>query len=263
MNNRELEISLELKNILLKTKKDEKHRGYHILPERLNSKIDSEELKNKYVFYEKERLAYMKLKVDFRNKTVLDIGCNMGYFLFDLLDTGARKVTGYEGKILCGEFLDMAIGLLNEKNRFEFYNAYFNFNEMNKKYNVVLLLNVLHHFGDDYGDKSLNMEKAKYNIIAQLNSLSKHASIIIYQMGFNWQGNIKKCLFENGTKAEMIEYIKQGTKDYWDIIAVGIAERINDGIVYKELSENNIERDDSLGEFLNRPIFILKSKAHN
>lgn len=79
MDNREYEIAIELKNILMRTKKDEKHRGYHILPERLNSKIDSEELKNKYVFYEKERIVYMKSKIDFKNKTVLDIGCNMGW----------------------------------------------------------------------------------------------------------------------------------------------------------------------------------------
>jgi predicted rRNA methylase YqxC with S4 and FtsJ domains len=89
MDNRENEIYSELKAILMKTRKDEKHRGYHILPERLNSKISSDELKNKYVFYEKERLAYMKSKIDFQNKTVLDIGCNTGYFLFDLLDSGA------------------------------------------------------------------------------------------------------------------------------------------------------------------------------
>lgn len=118
MDNREYEIAIELKNILMRTKKDEKHRGYHILPERLNSKIDSEELKNKYVFYEKERIVYMKSKIDFKNKTVLDIGCNMGYFLFEILDVHAKKVTGYEGKILCGEFLNRAIKLMNEKNRF-------------------------------------------------------------------------------------------------------------------------------------------------
>jgi len=260
MDNREYEIAIELKNILMRTKKDEKHRGYHILPERLNSKIDSEELKNKYVFYEKERIVYMKSKIDFKNKTVLDIGCNMGYFLFEILDVHAKKVTGYEGKILCGEFLNRAIKLMNEKNRFEFYNTYFNFNKVNEKYDVVLLLNVLHHLGDDYGDKTLSIEKARHHIIEQLNSLSKNTSIMIYQMGFNWQGNIKKCLFEKGTKAEMIDYIKTGTQNYWDIIAIGIAERYNSGIIYKDLTEKNIVRDDSLGEFLNRPIFILKSK---
>lgn len=260
MDNHEYQIALELKNVLMKTKKDEKHRGYHILPERLNSKIGDEELKNKFVFYEKERMVYMKSKVDFLNKSVLDIGCNMGYFLFDILDAGAKKVTGYEGKPLCGEFLDRAIELLNEKNRFEFYNTYFNFNEMKEKYDVVLLLNVLHHLGDDYGDKTLSMEKAKHNIIEQINSLSNHTSILIYQMGFNWQGNIKTCLFDHGTKAEMIEFLKNGTKDYWNIKSIGVPEKENQTVTYKELNEKNIKRDDSIGEFLNRPIFVFESR---
>ena len=257
MDDNEKKIFSKLNAILMKTGKDEKHRGYHILPERLNSIITSEELKNKYVFYEKERLAYMRSKVDFQNKTILDVGCNTGYLLFDLLDSGAKEVTGYEGKPLCGEFIIKAIDLFNEEDRFHFHNRYFNFSELNDEYDVIILLNVLHHLGDDYGDKTLSMDRAKRIIIEQINSMRKHASILIYQMGFNWHGNIKTCLFEHGLKAEMINYLKNGVKNHWKIIAIGIPERCKSGIIYKDLDDKNIVRDDSLGEFLNRPIFIL------
>jgi hypothetical protein len=37
----------------------------------------------------------------------------------------------------------------------------------------------------------------------------------------------------------------------------------NGKINYKLLNHSNIERNDSLGEFLNRPLFILKSKKLN
>ena len=130
---------------------------------------------------------------------------------------------------------------------------------MDRKYDLVLLLNVLHHVGDDYGDKELLMGKAKENIIKQLNSLAKIAGTLVFQMGFNWKGNIQQCLFENGTKEEMISFIKEGTKDYWRILKIGIAELKNGTIEYCDLSKENICRWDHLGEFLNRPIFIMES----
>ena len=72
---------------------------------------------------------------------------------------------------------------------------------------------------------------------------------MVFQLGFNCKGNITTPLFKNGTKSEMIEFIKNGTKEYWEVIAIGIPERCNGGIVYKELNEKNIIRDDSLVNF--------------
>ncbi len=201
MNN-DFEIINKLNKILLKTTKTEKHRGYHILPERLNSKITDDEIKSKPVFYEKERMDFFRVYVDFKNKSILDIGCNTGYFLFGTLDDGAAKVTGYEGKTLCNEFVKKAIYLLGEENKFKHFKKYFDFYESNEKYDIIFLLNVLHHVGDDYDEKSLAINDAKLKIIDQLNNLDNTASILIYQMGFNWQGNIKTCLFENGLKSE-------------------------------------------------------------
>lgn len=46
------------------------------------------------------------------------------------------------------------------------------------------------------------------------------------------------------------------------MLVVGIAQRSEGGLIeYIELNDENIKRDDSLGEFLNRPIFVLKSKG--
>ena len=258
----EREIIKQLNNILAKTTKTEKHRGYHILPERLNSKITDDSLKSHPVFFEKERMTFTRSYVNFQNKSILDIGCNTGYFLFGTMDDGATHVTGYEGKTLCNEFIGKAIELMEEEKKFIHFNKYYDFGNDKEKYDVIFLLNVLHHVGDDYDDKSLTLPDAKSKILDQINNLSKIASTLIFQMGFNWQGNIKQCLFENGLKGEMIDYIEKGTEDYWEITAIGIAERKNGGIVYKELNDKNIERDDSLGEFLNRPLFIMKSKKN-
>jgi SAM-dependent methyltransferase len=256
----EQEIIEKLNAILSKTTKTEKHRDYHILPERLNSKIKIEKIKSKQMFYEKERMCFIRSCVDFKNKSILDIGCNTGYFLFSTLDDGAATVTGYEGEELSVEFIEKAIVLLGEENRFKILNRYFDFSTSKEKFDIIFLLNVLHHVGDDYGEKSLTIDDAKVRIIDQLNNLSKNGSILIYQMGFNWQGNTNRCLFENGSKIEMIDFITEGIKNYWTIEKIGIAENGKEGILYKDLSDNNILRNDKLGEFLNRPIFILKSK---
>ena len=117
--------------------------------------------------------------------------------------------------------------------------------------------------GDDYGDQSFSLTKAKENIIKQLNSMAAKADLMIFQMGFNWKGDTNTCLFENGTKEELISFIEAGIKDHWVVLEIAVAEREGELITYKKLNDKNIERDNSLGEFLNRPVFILKSKQWN
>lgn len=254
------EIALELRALLDTHSKNEKHIGYHILPERLNTHLAGTGEANRYTFHERERLAFFLRHVDFKGKKVLDIGCNIGYFLFEALDRGAERVIGYEGKKSCGAFVESAIQRLGEKERFEFHNEYFQFERQGEHYDIAILLNVLHHLGDDYGSGKLGMDEAKAGMLLQLNSLSDSARTLIFQMGFNWKGDRHSCLLANGTKAEMIDFVRQGTAGYWDIAAIGIAGRTDQGISYSPLSEENIERNDALGEFLNRPIFILHSK---
>jgi hypothetical protein len=59
----------------------------------------------------------------------------------------------------------------------------------------------------------------------------------------------------------MIDFVTgRARRADWTIDAIGIAQR-SDGVVqYRPLDGRNIERDDALGEFLNRPLFILRSR---
>ena len=101
---------------------------------------------------------------------------------------------------------------------------------------------------------------AKAQMIAQLNRLSRQVSTLVFQLGFNWKGNRHACLFEHGTKAELIDFVTRGTAADWQVDAIGIAERHDGAVRYAPLSARNIVRDDALGEFLNRPIFVLRSR---
>jgi hypothetical protein len=80
------------------------------------------------------------------------------------------------------------------------------------------------------------------------------------QLGFNWKGDRHQPLFAHGSKAEMTHFIEQGTAADWDITAIGIAEREGTQTVFRDRYDRNVARDDSLGEFVNRPIFIVRSR---
>jgi len=244
-------------------KKTSKHSNYQILPARLNQIINGSSLQIKSRF-EKERLAYILSKISVQGKTILDIGGNTGFFSFELIDNGAVSVDYFEGNNDHADFVKAAAKILDEQ-KIVIHNSYFTFNNaelknLNFSYDISLLLNVLHHYGYDYGNSEVKIHEAKEEIIKQLNLMSSKTKIVVFQLGFNWKGDKTKPLFENGTKSEMIKFVEDGTKSNWEILNIGIAEQVDKGIKYFDLDEKNIERNDKLGEFLNRPIFILKSK---
>lgn len=253
------QTALDLR-LLLDQGEAEKHIGYHVLPERFDACLRDPARRNRYTFYERERWASFKAQVDFRAKTVLDIGCNIGWFLFSALDEGARRVVGHEGKASCGQFVRAAIAAAGEGDRFEFHNAYFDFAMPPPAVDIVLLLNVVHHLGDDYGDPQLGIAAARHRMLEQINRLAGSADTMVFQMGFNWKGDRHTCLFEHGTKREMIDFVRDGVAGAWRVEHIAVAERQGGQIAYHPLDDRNIERDDALGEFLNRPLFILRSE---
>lgn len=236
-----------------------KHSNYQILPSQLLRILGNDAIKVKSRF-EQERLDFFLSKLDFEGQKILDIGGNSGFFSFESLANQAVSVHHYEGNQFHSQFVALAAKVLDLDSRMKVTNAYYTFDGSEKeKYDIILLLNVLHHLGDDYGDSSLGMEKSKAQIVQQLNSLATQTQYLIYQMGFCWKGNRDFLLFDDGTKQQMINFVSQGIRDNWEVQAIGIAEKQNGKIIYNMPNEQNIQRDDALGEFLNRPIFILKS----
>lgn len=238
-----------------------KHSNYQILPDSLRVLCNASDFEIKSRF-EKERLQFITSAIKFTYKKVLDIGGNTGFFSIELLNKFDLKIDYFEGNNAHAEFVRHAAQMLGIEARIKVHNQYFLFNDSETKdnlFDICLLLNVLHHFGDDYGDPNISMENAKIQMLNNLNYLSKKTAYLVFQMGYCWKGNRNMLLFKEGTKTEMIDFIKEGTKDFWHIEETGIAELPNQNVVYKSLNEHNIKRDDTLGEFLNRPLFILKS----
>jgi SAM-dependent methyltransferase len=241
--------------------KASKHSNYQILPTELRKYINEDFITTRSR-YENERLSYILDNVDVNNKIILDIGANSGFFSFELINKEAKNVYIYEGNTAHTDFIKYAAELIGIEKKLIISNSYYDFLNINDEinYDVTLLLNVLHHIGDDFGDITITLQKTKENIINNINSFSKKTEYLIFQLGFNWKGDKNKPLFLNGTKKEMIDFLKEGLLSKWNFIKIGIPVLINNKIIYRDCDEKNIIRDDSLGEFLNRPLFILKTK---
>ena len=197
--------------------------------------------------------------MELQGKYILDIGGNTGFFSFESILNGGEHVDFYEGNVNHAQFVNISSQYFKLEKKIRVYNEYYSFGKNEKKYDIIFLMNVLHHVGDDYENSVTNIMQAKKQIMSEMNNESYNTEYMVFQLGYNWKGNRELPLFEAGTKFEMIEYIRNGIKGYWDIESIGIPEIEADEVVYKDLNEYNIERQEELGEFLNRPLFILKS----
>lgn len=236
-----------------------KHSNYQVLAPVIRDLVGDMQIDVQSRF-EDERMSFIEKNVVFRDKAVFDIGGNTGYFSFQALKFGSQHVHYFEGNAAHSQFVGCARDTVGLKDQMSVHNSYCDFqHDQLPKCDIGIVLNVLHHVGDDFGDGKMEIATAKEQMITKLNWLSGFARTLVFQVGFCWKGDRNLLLFENGTKTEMIDFIKEGITDHWKISAIGIAEKETSGIVYRPPSEQNLKRDESLGEFLNRPLFILSS----
>lgn len=237
-----------------------KHSNYQVLSDTLAPLLgnDAVSVRSRH---ERERLAYLLSKVPVEGLHVADIGGNTGYFSFELLARGARRVDYFEGNAAHRDFVSAAADRLGLADRLHTHQRYvaFEAGEL-PPVDCTLLLNVLHHLGDDFGDPALAKEAARQRMLQCLATLARTSRTAVFQLGFNWKGDRQQPLFAGGTKAEMIAFIEQGIAADWEVVTIGVAERDGNQTVFRDLCDRNLARDDTLGEFLNRPIFILRSR---
>jgi len=249
----------EIKQLQELYHKGSKHSNYQVLPSQLLEyfKEESIEVKSRH---EQPRLDCFLSQVDFNGCSVLDIGGNTGFFTFESLKAGASKLYYCEGNQAHAEFVELAGKILGYEDKLEVVNRYFSFDNADgqEPVDICLLLNVLHHVGDDYGDQELSVDKAKEEILRSLNSMTSVADTLVFQLGFCWKGDRHKALFENGTKQELIDFVTKGVSGVWNIESIHVPQLVGGAAVYKPFSDSNSARQDDLGEFLNRPLFIMQ-----
>jgi len=237
-----------------------KHSNYQVLPGALAPLLRNDDI-TVNSRYERERLDYIVAKRPVAGRHLADIGGNTGFFAFELLERGADRMEYFEGNVAHHGFVTAAAAQLGLSERLRTHHQYVTFEAgALPRVDTTLLLNVLHHLGDDFGDAALARDAAKQHMLACLSAMSHSTTHLVFQLGFNWKGDRNLPLFSTGTKAEMIDFLTASTAADWTIDEIGVAERHDTRIIFRDVNNTNITRDDSLGEFLNRPIFIMRSR---
>lgn len=209
---------------------------------------------------EMERQAYFDRSLPLRGAKVLDIGSNTGYFSFGALQSGAHHVTCYEGNQAHATFVSECAERVGLAARMQMNACYFDFTApVIEAYDITFCLNVLHHLGDDFGDRSLGMDAARTQMLEGLHHMASLTRVLVLQLGFNWKGDVRYPLFEGGEKAALINFVTQGISDRWSIEEVTVPDPVTRA--YGPISENSLPRNNAIGEFMNRPLFKMRSRV--
>lgn len=206
---------------------------------------------------EAQRQQFFARQVDYAGARVLDIGANTGYFSFAAVHAGAAEVDCYEGNLPHAEFVRSAAAELDLSDRLRVHPRYFSFAPTGVRHDIGLCLNVLHHLGDDFGDRTLTIEQARQRMLGGLRTMADSVTTLILQIGFNWKGDVRYPLFAGGEKAAMVDFVQQGVAGAWSVAALAVPDPASG--VYEALSPRNLARNDAIGEFRNRPVFVLRS----
>jgi hypothetical protein len=243
--------------------KTSKHSHYQVVATPLKE-IIPDDMQNIRSRWEEERLRYIDKHLPCKDISLADIGGNTGYFTLEFIHRGAKAAAFIEGNKAHSDFVREAASALGWQDKVTIHPWYMTFEDDISliEVDVTLLLNVLHHVGDDYGDQSQSISAAKRSVLRSLYLLSYRTKYLAFQLGFNWKGDINLPLFEGGTKRELINFVEYGVRGSWEINNIGAAEKINGTVTYNEINSDNVKRNDSLGEFLNRPLFIMESKRY-
>lgn len=209
---------------------------------------------------ELERQTYFDRALPLLGARVLDIGANTGYFSFGALHSGARHVTCYEGNQEHAAFVAHCAEQAGLSDRLDMNACYFDFlAPITETFDVTYCLNVLHHLGDDFGDQSLSVEAAREQMLKSLRHMAGLTRVLVLQLGFNWKGDVRCPLFEGGEKAALIDFVAQGVGDSWVIEEVTVPNPVTRA--YEPISEDNLPRNNQIGEFMNRPLFKMRSRV--
>jgi len=207
---------------------------------------------------EVERQRYFARALPLRGASVLDIGANTGYFSFGAIEQGAKRVRCYEGNAQHARFIRGSADRLALGERVDVRHAYYDFNgDAADVFDVGLCLNVVHHLGDDFGDPALTLEQARIHMLDCVNRLAATLRVLMLQVGFNWKGDVRFPLFDGGQKSALIEFVRRGVADHWGIDEIVVPNPATRD--YEPLCAANLARNDAIGEFMNRPIFKLRS----
>lgn len=248
-----------------------KHSSYQPLPTFVAEQLGFDVPVNPRWRADHGRLDYLKAHFDFSGQRVLDVGANSGLFTATLahaypdsqciaweLDESSANFI----RVLANEYNLANVEVVQKALDYETAQA------MPGHFHTLLLFNVLHHAGVDF-DTTLVSDKhgLQAYIQAFLSALRPTADCLLYQMGFNWGGDVAHPVAGRNALAEKLDYVKTALAGTgWQIEHIGLVldpqtrkiELFDEaGAAAQADACDSLGREGKLSEFYLRPLFKL------
>jgi SAM-dependent methyltransferase len=263
-----------------------KHGVYQQLPDFLSADFGVKAPVDERWRGDRTRLDYLRTRMDFKGLRVTDIGANTGFFSLTLAHDLGAQVTAIEPDPANRDFLR------------EVARAY-DLSEMGVSddpvtlstvgqlptADMVLLLNVLHHAGDDFDSTVVRTREDMPGYLTQyLTALAGTTRRMVFQLGYNWHGNKATPLVPVREPLAMLGYLEPiFNASGWACDHIALRFDVDDPrmieLVYvagntqlapasQTLAELPAVKDllagkplDKISEFYARPLIICTSKA--
>ncbi|WP_437884227.1 class I SAM-dependent methyltransferase [Pseudomonas sp. LRF_L74] len=217
------------------------------------------------------RLDYLRAHFDFSRQKVLDVGANTGLFAATLAHEYpdshcvAWEIDASSAAFIRALAVEFALSNLEVVETALDYRVA---QDMPTRFDTLLLFNVLHHAGVDFDVSVVADRQALLDYIQRfLAALRPSAGCLLYQMGFNWGGDIHQPVAGRNALLEKLDYVETALRGTgWRVEHVGLvldpdSRRIEvfDWQAAREQAPvcDRLGRDGLLSEFYLRPLFKL------
>lgn len=214
---------------------DSKHATYQMLPpcvelrdDRLTALVGTERR-------DRRRYDWLSSHVGALQGTAVDIGANLGYFSFRILQDFDVAVIAYEPHRSHARAICVIRDLCGiERNRLAVTSRAVGLREIATlpTSDLLIMLNVLHHAGEDF-DRNLVTDLRQWRpyAIAYLSELRTRSRLLFFQMGYTWLGHAGKLCGDD----EIIDFTASLlTEAKWRIRHCGVIHRYWPPFTYRD-----------------------------
>ncbi len=225
MNLKRNQLILNLKNLLEES--SDRFSNYQGFPDFIFDKIpEFRDFKYKINQINLDSSRYKWLKESLNNKpnSVLDIGANLGFFSFSLINDLKIKVDLYEPYKAYYDFAKNLCDLLKFKKKMKMFNKCIDLDEISKiqSYDLIINLNILHHAGIFFDNLKFNEFDSWFEYSkTYLKKLRIKSKYLFFQVGNLANG---KPIFETKDFFEVLS--KLFKLSGWQIENIGIIKNL-------------------------------------
>ena len=215
--------------------KKSRHFFYQKIPDFI-----SKQKNNLRIDQDQMRLKWFLQNFKMKEARVLDVGSNFGYMCLSVSKIRNYECTGFESEKQVYKFSEKLRKKSNLKNVF-FFNKKLQFMNLDnlQNYDIIFLLNVLHHAGHTYDKNRIQYSQKWINyVIKYLRKIRKKSKYIFFQTG---NVNFGINYFDNKKTFKVIPEIMK--RSGWKIKKIGIIKNFNKkNLKYETYERKNINK---------------------